>query len=182
MRGTTGWSAVLAAVFVVSCVGVAPDAAAATVGTTATVSAASTVPALISQPAAKGPRPANGAVLARRGARGEGTLDVDNGTDVDAYVTIARNGNLVLGMYVRGGEKARATDIADGTYMIYFSSGTGWNSDLLAFTADRQYTKFDEPFDYVTTRTTSAAWEVGLQPTVGGTAETTDISGADIPT
>lgn len=175
----------LGACLIASCGSGARTSTAVAPTTVATTTIATVAPTPTTKPTptatARGPRPASGAVIVRRGGRGQGTLEVDNGTDRDAYVTMARGGKLALGVYVRNGETAKVTGIADGTYVIYFSSGTGWNSDLLAFTADKHNTKFDDTFDYVTTSTTRPGWKVTLQPSVGGNASTSDVSGTEIP-
>ena len=120
-------------------------------------------------------------MLIRKGSRGEGLLDIDNGTPEDTYVTLGIGGALKLGVYARSGSTAHVTGVADGTYDLYYASGSGWNSDLRTFTVDASYTKFDDPFPFATTARKYSAWSVTLQPSASGHATTSSVDAAQVP-
>lgn len=132
-------------------------------------------------PAPKGPRPGNGVVIVRRGGSGPGVLTVDNGSAQDAYVTLARDGRAVLTLYVHNNAKASAKRIANGTYDLFFSTGSGWNADLKVFTADIAASRFDETFPYAAKGNRYDEWTVTLQPVVGGTAPTSSVDPGAVP-
>lgn len=108
-------------------------------------------------------------------------LDVDNGMEQDAYVTLAVGPSLVLGLYVRSGSKAHVEGVADATYDLYYATGDGWNSDLLAFTSHAGYTKFDDPLPYVTTSKQYKSWTVKLDARVDGNASVSKVAASEVP-
>ncbi|GAA4879587.1 hypothetical protein [Actinomycetospora straminea] len=143
-----------------------------------TAAPAPTTPAL---PGPKGPRPATGTVLVERGGTGSGQLTAENGGSTDAYVTLASGQQVVRGVYVRAGETATVTDVPDGTYEVYFATGTGWNEDIRGFTADRQATRYDDTFPFTTSSTQATTWTVTLTPVVGGNAQSSDLPPDAVP-
>ena len=96
-------------------------------------------------------------------------------------MAVAIGPSLMLGVYVRGGSKAHAAGIADGTYDLYFATGDGWNSDLLAFTSNAAYAKFDDPFPYATTTDRSRSWSITLDSSPTGNASTSKVGAGDVP-
>jgi hypothetical protein len=130
-------------------------------------------------PAPKGPRPANGQVIVSTGGSGTGTLVVDDGGTQDAYATLALGRQVIRGFYIQAGQKGTVTDVPNGTYQLYFATGTGWNEDLRAFTSNRSATKYDDPFPFDGDQNTG--WTASIKPTVGGNAQTQAVSEADFP-
>lgn len=131
--------------------------------------------------AEKGPRPANGAVIVRQGKRGGGVLNIDNGTEEDAYVTLARDGKAARAVYVRAGQKARLPGIADGDYQLFYATGSGWNVDVRDFTLNASYNQFDESFPYETTARKYTIWDVTLRAMIGGNARTSPVAPGTVP-
>ena len=133
-----------------------------------------------------GPRPANGAVVTKRGKAGRGELAVENGTDEDALVTLSRDGRADYAVYIRASENAELTDVADGDYEMFVAQGDGWNRELKRFTASPDYTKFEDTASFATTRETGAIrytrLRITLQPVVGGNADTLPVDPQSYPT
>ena len=136
-------------------------------------------------PGPSGPRPANGAVVTKRGKAGKGELAIENGTDEDALLTLARDGRAVYAVYIRASADAELTGIADGDYEMFVAQGDGWNDELRRFTASPDYTKFDDPASFATVRETDGIrytrLRITLQPVVGGNAGTDPVDPESYP-
>jgi hypothetical protein len=128
---------------------------------------------------AKGPRPPDGEVLPAK-LTGPGVLDIENGDESDAYVTLARDGRAAFTVYIWKGSKAEVAHVADGEYVVYFSTGDDWNSDVRRFTSSVHAVRFDNPLVFKQSKE-SGGWTVYLQPTVTGTEPTTDVPDDDVP-
>jgi hypothetical protein len=137
------------------------------------------------EPGPSGPRPANGAVITKRGTSGKGQLAIENGTDEDALVTLSRDGRAVYAVYCRASADTELTGIADGDYAMFVAQGDGWNRELRRFTASPDYTKFDDPASFATVRETDAIrytrLRITLQPVVGGNAGTVPVDPESYP-
>ena len=130
-------------------------------------------------PEPSGPRPANGAVVTKRGKAGKGELAIENGTDEDALLTLSRDGRAVYAVYIRASAQAELTGIADGDYEMFVAQGDGWNDGLRRFTASPDYTKFDDLASFATVRETDGIRYTRLsntlQPVTGGNAGTAPV-------
>lgn len=128
-------------------------------------------------------RLANGQFLRSGSRTGKGELTIDNGSDRDAVITMAMNSNPVYSVYVRKGSMYTVQGIRDSTYEIFFTIGTDWDSQN--FTRDRALQRFDQTFNFTTTRTaTELRWTTGkitLNPVVGGNASTSPVDPKDYP-
>jgi hypothetical protein len=137
-------------------------------------------------PGPSGPRPENGAVITKRGTSGRGELSIENGTDLDALVTLSLDGKAARAVYVRSSSTTELHGIADGTYEIFMAQGDGWNKDLRKFTDSPEYTKFEEPAPFETVRESGAIrytrLRITLQPVIGGTAQTDPVDESAVPT
>jgi hypothetical protein len=136
-------------------------------------------------PGPSGPRPENGAVVVARGASGRGVLDIENGTQDDALVTLSLAGKAVRAVYVRGSGTTSLTGVADGTYDLYVTEGDGWNRELRRFTDSPQYTRFDDPASFRTVRTNGAIQytrlSITLQPVSDGNVATSPVDPDTFP-
>ncbi|WP_336086167.1 hypothetical protein [Nocardia sp. SSK8] len=131
--------------------------------------AAPVVPSLPEIPALDR-RADNGEVVQQDGLTGAGTLEIDNGNDVDCAIVVT-NGDPKspqATIYVRANSKATLSGI-DGTYYVYMKSGKDWDQATLTFTRDQQFSKFDDSFDG------GSDWEITLQKSIGGNASTSDV-------
>ena len=138
-------------------------------------------PSTPAAPKALGPRPGNGKVIVSPKRSGQGELKIDNGTSEDGYITVASGKQVVVGIYVRAGSNASVSDVPDGTYTIYFLSGSGWNSTLRTFTSGASGQRFEQSFAFETTSRSSTIWSITLQPSIGGNARSEDVDPADVP-
>lgn len=137
------------------------------------------VPTLVPPPVSKEDRSLeNGTYVVDEDRSGYGRLTIENGLVVDGVVAVIRQGEqaVTLAIYVQAKSSATATGIPDGTYEVAFTHGKDWDSGLGRFARKCGFTKFDEPFPYVTTAETYPGWRITLQPVAGGSATTSPVS------
>ncbi len=101
---------------------------------------------------------------------GAGNLTIVNGNSSDFAVVVTNSDPKApqATIYVQANSEATLSGIA-GTYFVYLKSGTDWDDATLTFTRDRDFSKFDDPFD------AGSDWEITLQPSIGGNASTSDV-------
>jgi hypothetical protein len=128
-------------------------------------------------------RPQNGAIIVDfRPDLGLGELEISNGTEADGFVLLTTlQSEPVYGCYVQANSQATLSGIPDGEYSIFFSTGEDWDAVDLRFTADADYTKFEESIDFQTTTTQYSIWSITLHTVSGGAAETESIPAEDFP-
>jgi hypothetical protein len=121
-----------------------------------------------------------GTVLKKRSAylQGDGELEISNGTSYDAVAKLIRDGASVLTVYIKANSTHTMKNISDGTYWLAFAQGTDWNATTQKFNRNAQASAFDETFEFETTATQSAGWEVTLNAVAGGTAQSSDVDPA----
>jgi len=119
----------------------------------------------------------NGTILKKNNTylRGEGELQIKNGTSLDAVAKLIRGGTSVLTVYIKANNTYTMRDISDGTYWLAFTQGLDWDSTAQKFRYNVQYSAFDETFAFITTSRQYTIFEVTLHPVVGGTAQTSNI-------
>lgn len=147
----------------------------ATDSATATLPESQALTSIAPEPPAPPPpvlnrRAGNGQIVQQNGLVGSGTLQIINGNSAD-FAVVVTNGDPAAPqatIYVHGNSEATLSGIA-GTYFVYLKSGTDWDDATLGFTRDRNFQKFDDPFD------AESAWEITLQPSIGGNASTSDV-------
>jgi hypothetical protein len=118
-----------------------------------------------------------GTIMKKRSAylQGEGELQISNGTSYDAVAKLIRDGASVLTVYIKANSTYTMKNISDGTYWLAFAQGTDWNATTQKFNRNAHASAFDETFEFETTATQSAGWEVTLNPVAGGTAQSSDV-------
>lgn len=121
----------------------------------------------------------NGTILKKNSAylQGYGKLQIKNGTSLDAVAKLIRGGASVLTVYLKANNTYTILDISDGTYWLVFAQGLDWDSTTQKFRNNRQFSAFEDTFDFTTTDSQYTIFEITLNPVVGGTAETNDIPG-----
>lgn len=124
--------------------------------------------------------------LVRPGSRtGRGQLTVDNGGNWDAVVTLAVDKRPAVSVYVRANAKHTVDGIRDGSYLVYYTTGTDWDAKARGFTRGCAFAQFNDSFEFVTTRTATQVqwdkWTITLQPVSGGTARTSDVDPDEFP-
>ncbi|MGJ6965186.1 hypothetical protein ACSDR0_25075 [Streptosporangium sp. G11] len=148
----------------------APAAAAASTRETVAVSSTGTTA-----------RPGNGKILYDRISGGRGKLKVKNGTSRDAVVTLVRGRSKAISIYIRARSTASISDVRDGTYTIFFTSGHSFDTSKRRFTRAPSYQRFTSRLRFTTTATSSTIWTLTLNPVIGGTARTTGVNPNDFP-
>lgn len=118
-----------------------------------------------------------GTVLKSRSAhlQGEGQLEISNGTSYDAVAKLILDGASVLTVYIKANTTYTMENINDGTYWLAFAQGTDWSTTTEKFNRNAHASAFDETFEFETTATQSAGWEVTLNEIAGGTASASDV-------
>ncbi|KPL76924.1 hypothetical protein ADN00_10020 [Ornatilinea apprima] len=110
---------------------------------------------------------------------GYGTMTVDNGTAKDGVVILTANDQAVMAAYIRAGEKFTLQGIQDGTYALYFSTGSDWNGK--EFMTDPRRQRFTDAFEFSTSASAYTIWDVTLHTVTGGTASAQDVGEGDFP-
>ncbi|MFJ1936626.1 hypothetical protein ACIOGZ_28690 [Kitasatospora sp. NPDC088160] len=80
----------------------------------------------------------------------------------------------VHSVFAAKGQKADIEGVEDGTYEVYVSYGSDWDTEAKGFTLDCEYSKFDDTLAFETGRT-ATSWTITLQQTADGNAKTTDV-------
>ncbi|MGH3972630.1 MAG: hypothetical protein ACRDS9_04810 [Pseudonocardiaceae bacterium] len=128
---------------------------------------------------------ANGRLLDSQRRNGRGQLKIDNGTEHDAVVKLVKDGTPIVSVYVSKRSEATVEKIDDGSYELFYTSGTDWDDQLETFTRSCQFERFDEPADFTTTSVTGGiqytVMSIGLQPRIGGNARTTPVPSDSFP-
>jgi hypothetical protein len=139
--------------------------------------------------AVAGARPVNGKVFVNRVKGGLGHLTVENGNERDAFVALARASDpstTVLSFYVRSDKSVTIKRIKNGTYVLYFSLGSGWDASSRSFIDDAAYRRMDDELRYTTTRVSGGTrftiFRVTLHPVPGGSVPIDFIDESDFPT
>ncbi len=89
---------------------------------------------------------------------------------------LIRGGTSVLTVYIKANNAYTMRDISDGVYWLAFALGLDWDSTTQKFRSNRQYSAFEDTFNFTTTNEEYTIFEVTLNPVLGGTAETTDVN------
>lgn len=124
----------------------------------------------------------NGTVLRAPGS-GNGEFKVENGTGHDAVVTISQNGRAIGSLYVAHSETARMTNIPDGTYDVFFTSGADWDGG--AFTRSCAFQRFDTTATFATQKTkrgtTYKTYSATLHSVPGGNTQIVNVPPGSFP-
>lgn len=124
-------------------------------------------------------RPFTGLVKPNALGGGYGELTVDNGTPADGVVILTLDEQPIIAAYVRAGESFTMKDISDGTYYIYFSTGSEWNGEK--FTHTPSYHRFEDTIEFATTAQTYSTWSITLHGVVGGNAAAEEVGADEFP-
>jgi len=122
----------------------------------------------------------NGTILKKNNIyiKGDGELQIKNGTSLDAVAKLIRGGTSVLTVYIKANSTYTMLNISDGTYWLAFAQGVDWDSTTKKFKRNKQYSVFEDTFYFITTYSEYTVFEVTLNSVIGGTAETDDIPGS----
>ncbi|MFF4776896.1 hypothetical protein ACFY05_28935 [Microtetraspora fusca] len=127
----------------------------------------------------------NGTILASGIRGGRGTLTVKNGSSGDSVVTLVLGKKKAVSVYVRKRSTAKVTNIKDGKYRVYYTSGSDYDRAVRGFTHNCAFQKFDDSLSFKTTYTATqirwSNWTLTLNKVIGGNAPTSDVSPDDFP-
>ncbi|GLX01197.1 hypothetical protein [Microtetraspora sp. NBRC 16547] len=127
----------------------------------------------------------NGTILVSSIRGGRGGLTVKNGTAGDSVVTLVLGKRKAVSVYVRKKSTAKVSNIKDGKYRVFFTSGVDYDRAARSFTRNCTFQKFDDPLPYKTVYTATQIrwddWTLTLNKVVGGNASTSDVSPDDFP-
>jgi hypothetical protein len=128
----------------------------------------------------------NGTVITQSGTRGQGKLIIDNGSARDAVIKLIdpKMNRAIASVYVKAKNKAELTAIPDGSYELFVTQGSDWDSAVAKFTDSASYSKFDQVVDFAT-RTVDRGglpiqetliWNITLHPVAQGNTRSEEIS------
>ncbi|WP_254407461.1 hypothetical protein [Streptomyces sp. GMY02] len=127
----------------------------------------------------------NGSFVKDSGRGGLGQLTIRNGTSSDAVISLTRGKRTVFTVYVRKDSKTTVRRVKDGSYTVYFTSGTDWNASKKSFTRDCSFEKFDDKADFRTVEvsggTQYTVLTFSLAKTIGGNATTSEVPADEFP-
>jgi hypothetical protein len=127
------------------------------------------------------PRP-DTSLLSRSSHSGPGELLIKNGTDSDGVVILVDGaGSAVQAAYIRAAQSYRMTQIADGTYRLYFSKGDGWDTARKEFARNVSRQRFAETLTFVSQGGQYTVYEVTLYGVAGGNAATQNVPADQFP-
>lgn len=133
-------------------------------------------------------RPASGTLLVKSANGGYCTLTINNGyTDRDAVIILSSTSNPkkpLLTIYIRKGEKTKKIKVKDGSYFIYYTTGTSFDSASKKFLTNPYYSRFDDTLVCTTHKTyyqtTWTDYTLTLSATNGNATET-PVEAVDFP-
>jgi hypothetical protein len=99
-------------------------------------------------------RPPNGTILYSRIRGGLGTLTIKNGLSKDGVVALVLGRSKAISVYVWAGSSTTVRNIKDGTYTIYFATGSLFSVSKGRFTRGATYWRFNNRPRFVPRRTT----------------------------
>jgi hypothetical protein len=171
----------VAAVVVAGALAVPGLPAAASTATQAPTHSLSSTAAGAAATACATSRPRNGTILYAGISGGLGRLTIKNRPGQDGVVVLVRGRSKAIGVYVRARSTTTAGSIKDGTYTIYFTTGSRFSACTGRFTRGATYWRFNDPLRFVTTPQSYTVWTVTLYEVSGGNAPTTQISPSAFP-
>ena len=128
------------------------------------------------------PRPATDLLSRSSSGGGPGELLIKNGTDSDGIVILVdAAGSPVQAAYIRVGESYRMTQIADGSYRLYFSKGEGWNAARKEFARNVTRQRFADTLAFASPNGQYTTYEVTLYGVAGGNAATQNVPAGQFP-
>jgi hypothetical protein len=122
-------------------------------------------------------RESNGKILRSPGS-GEGQLKVENNTEHDTAVTLSQDGRSIGSFYVARGETAQLTNIPDGNYDVFFTSGSDWDGG--AFTRSCTYEHAEKSWTFTTKPTRDGLTYTIVELKLRGGSDS-NVSLVDVP-
>ncbi|SDI27690.1 hypothetical protein [Nonomuraea jiangxiensis] len=126
-------------------------------------------------------RPSNGRILYHRFAGGPNRLKIKNGTSRDGVVALVKGKSKAISIYVRAKSTATIKDVRDGTYRIYFTTGTQFSVSKGRFGRGAVYQRFDDQVRFRSSATQYTIYTLTLNPVRGGNAHSSAVNPKDFP-
>jgi hypothetical protein len=128
---------------------------------------------------------ANGQLVDNLRRNGRGQLEIDNGDEHDAVVKLVQDGRPIVSVYISQHSKTTVTQISDGSYELFFTSGADWDDKLKTFTRSCHFERFEQTADF-TTKSIKGGIEytvqsIGLTPSINGNARTNPVPAQSFP-
>ena len=127
-------------------------------------------------------RPANGTILSSKIRGGLGRLTIKNGLSKDGVVTLMLGRSKAFSVYVRARSNTTVRNIKDGTYTIYFTTGSpsSFTVSKGRFTRGAAYWRFSNRLRFASPPYYTF-WTITLHPVPNGNARATQIKPGDYP-
>ncbi|GII58831.1 hypothetical protein Pth03_72200 [Planotetraspora thailandica] len=127
----------------------------------------------------------NGTVFSSRIRGGRGTLTVKNGGSQDGVVTLLKGKQKAVSLYIRKKSSARLSNIKDGSYRVYFTTGTDFDRKKRTFTRSCAFERFDDNLKFSTVYTATQirwqTWTLTLNKVKGGNAPSRSVDPDTFP-
>lgn len=127
----------------------------------------------------------NGDYLRRGSTSGRGSLTIQNGTDTDTVITLAKGKSPSSAVYVRANGSFEIKGVRDAKYTVFYTTGQDWDAASRSFTRKCGFKKFDESLNFTTDRRGNfiyySRFSLTLQPVIGGNATTSEVDPKDFP-
>jgi hypothetical protein len=139
------------------------------------------LPATAAAPATS--RPASGTLLRKPAHAGSGQLKIENGGPDMAISLVPQGGNTAtITMYVQSGVTSTAHGVPNGTYTIYYTTGTQWDPARKAFGKGCTFTHTQDPIKYDSTGSEYDIWTITFDPATEGNNPVDDVDPGAYPT
>ncbi len=112
---------------------------------------------------------------------GTGELKVENDSESDGVLKLVQDGKPIVSVYVGTGSNATVTNIDDGTYDVFYTSGIDWDDQLETFTRSCRFQRFEITAEFTTTSTQYTIWTIDIQPKDGGNIRTAEVPAESFP-
>ncbi|MEU7452515.1 hypothetical protein [Streptosporangium roseum] len=130
-------------------------------------------------------RLSNGKFITSEGRPGRAYLELKNGNSRDAVVVLVRGKKKAIRVYVRKKSKFRIQGVRDGSYKVYYTLGTDWDSKARGFTRSCDFEQFGKSVRFRTVHTATQIrwtdWTITLNAVKGGTVRPKRIKPGDFP-
>ncbi len=126
-------------------------------------------------------RPRNGRILYSAIRGGLGRLTIRNGLSRDGVVTLVRSRTKAISVYIRARKSVTVRNIKDGTYRVFFTTGSRFSVSKGRFTRGATYQRFNNRLRFRTTSSQFSIWRLTLHAVPGGNAGTSAINPKDFP-
>ncbi|MBB4943671.1 hypothetical protein FHR32_008072 [Streptosporangium album] len=130
-------------------------------------------------------RLSNGKYIRSEGRPGRAYLELKNGNKQDAVVVLVRGKKKAIRVYVRKKSKFRIQGVRDGSYKVYYTLGSDWDSRAGSFTRSCTFEQFGKSVRFKTVYTATQIrwtdWTITLNAVAGGTVPPKRIKPGDFP-